>query len=97
MLKKLIDDLNAVEDPAERIRLATEALEAVTEFNAEVADIRQTSARELREQGLSLAKIGQLAKPDKPLHRTRIDQILKGGPTGRWAKAAKESAPKGEP
>lgn len=93
MFRKLIDDLNAVEDPAKRIRLATEALEAVKEFNAEVAQLRQATAQKLKDQGLTLAKIGELAgPPDKPLHFSRIRQILQGGPTGRWAKAAREAA-----
>ena len=97
MFRKLIDDLNAVEDPAKRIRLATEALEAVKELNAEVAQLRQATAKELKDQGLTLARIGELAgPPDKPLHFTRIQQILKGGPTGRWAKAAREEAAQNE-
>lgn len=92
MLKKLIEDLNAVDDPAKRGALATEALDAVKEFNAEVARIRQTAARELKDQGLTLAQIGERFGPEgKPLHFSRIQQILKGGPTGRWAKAAREA------
>lgn len=92
MLKKLIDDLNGVEDPAKRIRLATEALDAVKEFNSDVAELRQATARELKDQGLTLAQIGELAgPPGQALHYTRIQQILKGGPTGRWAKAAREA------
>ncbi|MFI7468172.1 hypothetical protein [Nonomuraea sp. NPDC049646] len=93
VFRKMIDDLAAVEDPAKRIRLATEALEAVKEFNAEVAQLRQTTAKELKAQGLTLAQIGELAgPPDKPLHFSRIRQILQGGPTGRWAKAARDAA-----
>jgi hypothetical protein len=93
VLRKLIDDLAAVEDPAKRIRLTTEALEAVKEFNAEVAQLRQATAQQLKDQGLTLAKIGELAGPEgKPLHFSRIRQILQGGPTGRWAKAAREEA-----
>lgn len=87
------NDLNAVEDPAKRIRLTTEALEAAKEFNAEVSQLRQAAAKELKDQGLTLARIGELAgPPDKPLHFSRIRQILQGGPTGRWAKAAREAA-----
>jgi hypothetical protein len=100
VFRKLIDDLNAVEDPAKRIRLATEALEAVKEFNAEVAQLRQATTQELKDQGLTLAKIGELAgPPDRPLHFSRIRQILQGGPTGRWAKAARDEAAQsaGEP
>ncbi|HEY9372553.1 MAG TPA: hypothetical protein VIU94_29580 [Streptomyces sp.] len=92
MFRKLIDDLAAVEDPAQRVRLTTEALEAAKEFNAEVAQLRQVAAQELKDQGLTLARIGELADPDKPLHFSRIRQILQGGPTGRWAKAAREAA-----
>ncbi|MER6575787.1 hypothetical protein [Nonomuraea sp. NPDC001023] len=101
VFRKLIDDLAAVEDPAQRIRLTTEALEAAKEFNAAVAQLRQATAQELKDQGLTLARIGELAgPPDKPLHFSRIRQILQGGPTGRWAKAARETteetAPAGE-
>ncbi len=93
MLKKLIDDLNTVEDPGKRGALATEALDAIKDANAEIAQIRQDAARELKGQGLTLAQIGERFSHDgKPLHFTRIQQILKGGPTGRWAKAAREAA-----
>lgn len=93
MLQKLIDDLKAVEDPGKRGALATEALDAIKAANVEIAQVRQNSARELKDQGLSYREIGERFGPDgKALHLTRIQQILKGGPTGRWAKAAAREA-----
>ena len=96
MLKKLIEDLAAVDDPGRRGALATEALEALKDANAEIAQIRQDAARQLKDQGLTLAQIGErFGRGGKALHFTRIQQILKGGPTGRWAKAAaRDSAEK---
>lgn len=95
MLKKLIEDLSAVEDPGQRGALATEALDALKEANAEIAQIRQDAARELKGQGLTLAQIGErFGRDGKALHFSRIQQILKGGPTGRWAKAAREAEAK---
>lgn len=92
MLKKLIDDLRAVEDPAKRSKLASEALEAFKAANVEVSQIRQAGAQELKDQGLSLAEIGKLIGPgDHDLHFSRVQQILKGGKTGRWAKVAREA------
>lgn len=92
MLRKLIDDLHAVEDPGRRGELATEALDVIKEANAEIAQIRQAAARELKDQGLSYKQIGErFGRDGKPLHFTRIQQILRGGPTGRWAKAARET------
>lgn len=35
---------------------------------------------------------GQVSGLSRSLHFVRISQILKGGPTGRWAKAAREQA-----
>lgn len=93
MLRKLIDDLNAIEDPGERGAMATEALEHVKLFNAEVAQIRQAAARELKVQGLTYQQIGERFGPEgKPLHFTRIRQIIQGKATGRWAKVAREEA-----
>lgn len=93
MLRKLTEDLTAITDPAERGAAATEALEAVKAFNAEAAAIRQAAARELKDQGLTYKEIGRRFGPEgKPLHFSRIKQIIDGGPTGRWAKTARDSA-----
>jgi len=99
VFKKLINDLKAVEDPSRRGALATEALDVLKEANTEISQIRQAAARELKDQGLSYKEIGErFSRDGKPLHFTRIQQILKGGPTGRWAKAAREAeAKKPEP
>ncbi|MCW2919152.1 MAG: hypothetical protein JWN52_7220 [Actinomycetia bacterium] len=99
VLRKMIEDLRAIKDPAERGATATEALEQVKAFNAEVAQIRQAAARELREQGLTYQQIGERFGPEgRPLHFSRIQQIVKGQATGRWAKVARdEAAAKDEP
>lgn len=96
MLRKLTEDLAAITDPAERGAAATEALEAVKVFNAKVAAIRQAAARELKDRGLTYKEIGRLFQPDgEGLHFSRIKQIIDGGPTGRWARTARESEPAG--
>jgi hypothetical protein len=95
VIQKLIDDLNAVEDPAQRGRLATEALNAVKDFNAQAAAIRREAAQQLKDQGLTYKEIGEALGPEgEPLHFTRVPQILKGGPTGKLAKLAREAAAK---
>lgn len=93
MLRKLIEDLRAIEDPGERGARATEALEQVKALNAEVAQIRQAAARELKSQGLTYREIGERFGPEgRPLHFSRIQQIIRGDATGRWAKVAREEA-----
>ncbi|KAB2347335.1 hypothetical protein [Actinomadura rudentiformis] len=92
MIQKLIDDLRATEDPARRGALATEALEHLKDANAAIAEIRQSAARELKEQGHTYEQIGLLFGPQgKPLHFSRIAQILKGGKTGKLAKLARDA------
>jgi hypothetical protein len=91
VLRRLIDDLKAIKDPGERGARATETLEHVKALNAEVAQIRQAAARELKEQGLTYKQIGERFGPDgRPLHFSRIQQIIKGEATGRWAKVARD-------
>jgi hypothetical protein len=93
VLRKLIDELNAIEDPAERGAVATETLEQFKELNAEVAQIRQGAAAELKDQGLTYKQIGErFGRPGRPLHFSRIQQIIKGEATGRWAKVARTDA-----
>ena len=98
MLQKLIDDLQAISDPAEQGRMVTEALEHVKRFNENASELRQTAAKKLKDQGLTYKQIGELFGPEgRPLHYSRIQQILKGGPTGRWARVVREeNAAKGE-
>lgn len=91
MLRKLIDDLSAIEDPGERGALATEALEHVKALNAEVAQIRQVAARELKAKGFTYKEIGEMFGGEgRPLHFSRIRQIIQGEATGRWAKVARD-------
>jgi hypothetical protein len=98
VLRKMIDDLEAIEDPSERGARATEALEQFKALNAEVAQIRQTAAIELKGQGLTYKQIGeQFGAPGRPLHFSRIQQIIKGEATGRWAKAARGEGTKDAP
>ncbi|MCW2881199.1 MAG: hypothetical protein JWQ95_5299 [Sphaerisporangium sp.] len=91
MLRKLIDDLRAIEDAGERGAMATEALEQVKALNAEVAQIRQAAARELKDQGQTYKQIGErFGREGHPLHFSRIRQIIQGEATGRWAKVARD-------
>lgn len=91
MLRKLIDDLRAIDDPGERGAMATETLEHVKALNAEVAQIRQAAARQLKEQGLTYKEIGERFGPSgRPLHFSRVRQIIQGQATGRWARIARD-------
>lgn len=88
MLEKLLDDLRAIEDDKRAGALVSEALKGVKEFNAEAAQLRQEIAHRLRNQGLTYPEMAEIFG----VNPSRIPQILKGQPTGRWAKAAREAA-----
>lgn len=89
----LLAEIRSAARPERRGALATDTLTAIKELNAEVAQIRQAAAKELKDDGLTLKEIGErFGSEGKPLHYTRIQQILKGKPTGRWARVARDSA-----
>lgn len=90
MLRKLIEDLRAVEDDRKAGALVSEALKETKEFNAEAAQLRQEIARRLRDQGLKYQEIAEIFD----VHMSRVPQIIKGQPTGRWAKAARRETAK---
>ncbi|WUI00192.1 helix-turn-helix domain-containing protein [Spirillospora sp. NBC_00431] len=88
MLQKLLDDLRAVEDDRKAGALVSEALQAVKDFNSDAAKLRQEIAQRLRDEGLTYPEMAEILRV-KP---SRVPQILKGEPTGRWAKAARDAA-----
>lgn len=88
MLQKLLDDLRAIDDDRKAGALVSEALKGVKEFNTEAAQLRQEIAQRLRDQGLTYPEIAEIFG----VNPSRVPQILKGTPTGRWAKVARDSA-----
>jgi DNA-directed RNA polymerase specialized sigma24 family protein len=88
VLETLLDDLRGIEDDREAGELVSEALKRVKEFNAEAARLRQEIGLRLRAQGLTYPEIAAIFD----VNPSRVPQILKGEPTGRWAKAARESS-----
>jgi predicted XRE-type DNA-binding protein len=90
VLNKLIEDLSAIEDDRKAGALVSEALKEVKEFNVRAAQLRQEIAQRLRSQGLKYQEIAEIFG----VHESRVPQILKGQPTGRWARAARKEGEK---
>lgn len=72
-----IDQVAAIDDPAERARVATELLAEHQSAVARLAQIRRKAVAELRSQGLSYAKVAQALG----VTRARIAQLGAGGST----------------
>lgn len=88
VLNKMIEDLCAIEDDERAGALVSEALKEVKEFNVRAAQLRQEIAQRLRSKGLTHREIAEIFD----VHESRVPQILKGQPTGRWAKAARSKS-----
>jgi hypothetical protein len=89
-VNRLLDEIRAIEDPVERFKAATEAVEvARTTFMTGARQIRQDAVNELRE-GSSLAEISKLIGQS----RSRVQQISEGrtGGKGRPAESDKPEA-----
>ena len=84
-----LDAIAGISDRLERARAATQALQLLTEANAELAQLRREDILTLVAAGLSYQKIGAAIGID----RTRVKQIQSGKPTGNSsrARAAKAS------
>lgn len=87
-VKRLLDEIRAIEDPVERFKAATEAVEtARTTFMAGARQIRQDVVQELRDQDMSLADIGKLLGQS----RSRVQQIREGRTGGKGRPAASDN------
>ncbi|NUQ98320.1 MAG: hypothetical protein HOY79_17810 [Streptomyces sp.] len=87
IVNELLDTIRAIEDPVERFKAATKAVEtARTTFMAGARQIRQDAVNELREDN-SLAEISKLIGQS----RSRVQQISEGrtGGKGRSAESDK--------
>lgn len=92
-LRSLLDEIKAAPDASERGALATEFLQEMKGFNRDVAEMRREDAMGLHGSGWTYQQIGERFGPKgKPLHLTRIRQIIQGQATGRWAKVARDEA-----
>lgn len=91
--REALEEIKATEDAGERGALATEFLQEAKEFNRVVSEMRREDALRLQASGWTFEQIGEHFGPHgKPLHFTRIRQIIKGGATGKWAKVARDEA-----
>lgn len=89
-VNRLLDEIRAIEDPVERFKAATEAVEtARTTFMTGARQIRQDAVNELRE-GNSLAEISKLIGQS----RSRVQQISEGR-TGGKGRPAESDKPEG--
>jgi DNA-directed RNA polymerase specialized sigma24 family protein len=70
-----IDQLEQIEDPAQRALEAGRRLNDVVDFQKRLRAIRQAAVLELRGQGMSYDQIG---KALGGLHRNRVQQIAEG-------------------
>lgn len=73
-----VDDIERINDPAERARQAGERLAAVPAWQERLRKIRQAAVLEMRERKMSYADIAK----ELGLHRNRIQQIAEGRPGG---------------
>ena len=79
-VNELLDAIRAIEDPVERFKAATKAVEtARTTFMAGARQIRQDAVNELRDQDKSLGEIGKLLGHS----RSRVQQISEGRTGGK--------------
>jgi len=69
-----IDRILAISDPLERAREIGRVLNELPKTSGELKAARRAAISELRDQGLSLAAIGE--KLD--LHRNRVQHIIEG-------------------
>lgn len=74
-MNELLDTIRAIEDPVERFKTATSAVEtARTTFMTGARQIRQEAVQQLRNDGMTLGEISTLLGID----RTRLHQISRG-------------------
>jgi DNA-binding NarL/FixJ family response regulator len=95
-IEDVIQAIEAIADPGERAKAATDALKVLHDGNAALAATRRESVLELRAQGQSLRTIGTALG----IYHSRVQQIIAGEPTGtgvpgRKKKAEGTSAPEG--
>jgi hypothetical protein len=84
-MQKAIDAISKIDDPEDRARAATEALDLIHVANATLARIRRDDIKTLRAAGMSYRKIGEALG----IHFTRVKQIEDGAPTGSARNRAK--------
>lgn len=73
-----IDRIRAIPDPAQRAVEIGKVLNKIPDITAELRALRQAAVVELRDQGWSLARIGDALG----IHRNRAQQILQGRSAG---------------
>ena len=89
-MNEILDTIRAIEDPAERFKAASDAIEtARTAFMTGARQIRQEAVQEMRNADLSLGDISKLVGVD----RTRLHQISTGVTGGKKKTKGGESAP----
>jgi DNA-directed RNA polymerase specialized sigma24 family protein len=75
-----MEDVEQIEDPAERAREVGRRLNLVPEFHAYMKRVRQAAVAEMKDvQGKTYTEIGR----ELGLHRNRVQQIYEGRSGGR--------------
>lgn len=92
-IEDAINAIGAIQDPAERAKVATEVLSVIHDGNSTLSAHRREAILELRAQGKSLRAIAAMLG----LFHSRVQQIISGEPTGvgvpgRRPKTAAEDA-----
>jgi hypothetical protein len=87
-IRKQIQAIEAIGDPTERAKAATDALDVIKDGNRALSATRRDAVIRLREQGLSLRVITGLL--GLRYHRT-VQQIINGEPTGTGTPGRKKA------
>lgn len=81
-IKNTIDAITRIKDPAERATIAGQALQALHDGNATLAETRRSAIIAMRAAGATYRDIGE----QLGMHHSRVAQIESGKPTGVNAK-----------
>ncbi|CAM5480530.1 MULTISPECIES: hypothetical protein [Streptomyces] len=85
-----IEAFRAIEDPAERTKVASEALRRWPDLHSELRSIRQDSVLQLRDQGLTWPQIATIIGGGiKPERAQQIGKGLSGAQRKKNERAAK--------
>lgn len=71
---RIVEDLDAIPDPAERARTAGAMLDKVPTLQQAIREVRQGAVQELRRQGMTFAEVGTAIG----VTRGRAQQIAEG-------------------
>lgn len=84
-----IDNIDNIDDPAERVREIGRRLNAIPAWNTRLREMRQKAVLEMRKVGMSYAEIAR----ETGLHRNRVQQIAEGRSGGSQVRREESGDP----